>query len=93
LDKLGDLMRADYDWSAEVAGLRPPTLLVVGDYDSVRTAHAVSFFELLGGGQKDAGWDGAGMTSARLAILPGVTHYSIFTSPALAGVATAFLDA
>ena len=93
LDKLGNLMRADYDWSADLAGLQAPTLLVVGDYDSVRTAHAVSFFEHLGGGQKDAGWDGAGMTPARLAILPGHTHYNIFTSPALAGTAAAFLDA
>jgi hypothetical protein len=50
------------------------------DADSVRTSHAVAFFELLGGGKQDAGWDGSGMSDARLAILPGTTHYGIFSS-------------
>jgi len=57
-----------------------PALIVVGDADSVRTSHAVAFFELLGGGKQDAGWDGSGMSDARLAILPGTTHYGIFSS-------------
>jgi pimeloyl-ACP methyl ester carboxylesterase len=93
LTKLGDLLRQDYDWSKEVAAIQAPTLLVFGDADAVRTAHAVEFFELLGGGKKDAGWDGSGMSHARLAILPGVTHYNIFSSPALASAVTPFLDA
>jgi pimeloyl-ACP methyl ester carboxylesterase len=93
LTKLGDLLRQDYDWSKEVAAIQAPTLLVFGDADAVRTAHAVEFFELLGGGKKDAGWDGSGMSHARLAILPGVTHYNIFSSPALASTVTPFLDA
>jgi hypothetical protein len=59
-----------------------PALIVVGDADSVRTSHAVAFFELLGGGKQDAGWDGSGMPDARLAILPGTTHYGIFSSSA-----------
>jgi hypothetical protein len=33
------------------------------------------------------------MSHARLAILPGVTHYNIFSSPALASTVTPFLDA
>ncbi len=93
LTKLGDLLRKDYDWSKHVAGIKAPTLLVFGDADAVRTAHAVQFFELLGGGKKDGGWDGSGMSNARLAILPGVTHYNIFSSPALASTVTPFLDA
>jgi pimeloyl-ACP methyl ester carboxylesterase len=93
LAKLGDLLRKDYDWSREVAAIKAPTLLVFGDADAVRTAHAVQFFELLGGGKKDAGWDGSGMSNARLAILPGLTHYNIFSSPALASAVTPFLDA
>lgn len=32
------------------------------------------------------------MSRARLAILPGLTHYDIFTSPALAITATQFLE-
>jgi hypothetical protein len=51
------------------------------------------FFELLGGGKKDAGWDGSGMSNARLGILPGLTHYNIFSSPVLASTITPFLDA
>src|SRR6266481_2949142 len=93
LTKLGDLLRKDYDWSEEVAAIKAPTLLVFGDADAVRTAHAVQFFELLGGGKRDAGWDGSGMSTARLAILPGLTHYNVFSSPALASTVTPFLDA
>jgi pimeloyl-ACP methyl ester carboxylesterase len=93
LTKLGDLLRKDYDWSEDVAAIKAPTLLVFGDADAVRTAHAVQFFELLGGGKRDAGWDGSGMSTARLAILPGVTHYTIFSSPTLASTITPFLDA
>jgi pimeloyl-ACP methyl ester carboxylesterase len=92
LTKFGDLLRKDYDWSKEVAAIQAPTMLVFGDADSVRTAHAVQFFELLGGGKKDAGWDGSGMSNVRLAILPGLTHYTIFSSPALASTVTPFLD-
>jgi len=91
--KLGDLLRQDYDWSAGVAAIKGPTMIVVGDADAVRTAHAVEFFELLGGGKTDAGWDSSGMSNARLAILPATTHYNIFSSPALASTVTPFLDA
>jgi pimeloyl-ACP methyl ester carboxylesterase len=93
LTKLGELLRRDYDWSTDVAAIKAPTLIVVGDADSVRTAHAVAFFELLGGGQVDAGWDGSDMSNARLAILPGMTHYNIFSSPQLAAAVAPFLDA
>jgi len=93
LTKLGEMLRKDYDWSKDVATINSPTLLVFGDADAVRTAHAVQLFELLGGGKRDAGWDGSGMSNARLAILPGLTHYTIFSSPALASTVTPFLDA
>jgi pimeloyl-ACP methyl ester carboxylesterase len=93
LTKIGDLLRKDYDWSKDVAAIRASTLLVFGDADAIPPAHAVQFFELLGGGKKDGGWDGSGMSNARLAILPGLTHYTIFSSPALASTVTPFLDA
>ena len=93
LSKLGELLRKDYDWSEEVAKIEIRTMIVVGDADSVRTAHAVEFFELLGGGKADAGWDGSGMSDARLAILPATTHYDIFSSPTLASTVASFLDA
>ena len=93
LAKLNEMLKKDYDWSKEVATIKLPTLLVFGDADAVRTAHAVQFFELLGGGKKDGGWDGSGMSNARLIVFPGLTHYSIFSSPALPASVTPFLDA
>ena len=90
--KLGVMFRQDYDWSEDVAKIKSPVLLTFGDADALRTANAAQFFELLGG-RKDGGWDGSGMSNARLAILPGTTHYSIFSSPLLATVVAQFLDA
>ncbi len=92
LGKLGQLLRQEYDWSPDVARIQAPVMVVTGDADSVRPAHAVEIFELLGGGKRDAGWDGSGMPRSRLAILPGATHYDIFASPTLASVVTLFLD-
>jgi pimeloyl-ACP methyl ester carboxylesterase len=93
LTKLGQLLGQDYNLSEGVAAIEAPTMIMVGDADSVRTAHAVEFFELLGGGKAAAGWDGSRMPNARLAVLPGTTHYDIFSSPALASAVTLFLDA
>ncbi len=93
LTKIGELLRKDYDWSAEVAAIQAPAMVVFGDADAIRPEHMVEFFQLLGGGRRDAGWDGAGMSQARLAILPGLTHYNIFSSAALAHAVTPFLDA
>ena len=91
--KLGEMLSKDYDWSREVKEIKSPTLLVVGDADAVRPAHVVEFFELLGGEKKDAGWDGSGMSNARLAILPGTTHYNISMSQKMASAAAEFLAA
>lgn len=93
LSKIGDMMRREYDWSSSVIALKMPVLVVIGDGDSVRTSHAVEFFELLGGGKVDGAWDKSGLSKAQLAILPGMTHYEIFESPALAAAAIGFLDA
>ncbi|MGS2615975.1 alpha/beta fold hydrolase [Micromonospora sp. LZ34] len=89
--KSGDLLRREYDWSAEVAALTVPTLLVFADADSIPTAHVAEFFGLLGGGHRDAGWDGAGRPASRLAVLPGLTHYDIVRSPALPAAVLPFL--
>ena len=91
LDQMG-YMGKDYDWSAEIPNLTVPTMLVYGDWDAVRTSHAARFFELLGGGLQDALWDASGMNANRLAILPGVTHYTMMTEPRLAETALAFLE-
>jgi pimeloyl-ACP methyl ester carboxylesterase len=90
--KLGELLKKDYDWSKEVAAIKSPTMLVFADADAIRTAHMVEFYGVLGGGQRDAGLDGSLRPVAHLAILPGLTHYSISAAPALAAAVTPFLD-
>jgi pimeloyl-ACP methyl ester carboxylesterase len=86
------LLQIDYDWSAEVRGLSMPVMIVVGDADGLPPSHAVEFFELLGGGRRDASWDRSGMTHYRLAILPGATHYDINVAPSLSAAVIPFLD-
>jgi pimeloyl-ACP methyl ester carboxylesterase len=93
VQQVSGLVKVDYDWSTEVARLSMPVMLVIGDSDGVPPAHAVDFFALLGGGQRDASWDRSGMTHHRLAVLPGVTHYEINTASALAGAVSVFLEA
>jgi pimeloyl-ACP methyl ester carboxylesterase len=90
--QLTELLKVDYDWSAEIPGLPMPVMLVIGDADGLPPSHAVEFFELLGGGQRDANWDRSGMTHHRLAVLPGVTHYDINVMPALSAAVIPFLD-
>ena len=92
LGKIGDAMKVDFDLSEQIKGIKARTLIVAGDADIFPPAHAVEMFALLGGGQRDAGWDGSGRPKSRLAILPGVTHYTMGTEPAMAAVAILFLD-
>ncbi|MER7762639.1 alpha/beta fold hydrolase [Streptomyces sp. NPDC097619] len=92
--KTGELVRAEFDWSAEVPALTAPTLLVFGDADAVRPEHQVAFYGLLGGGLRDPGPYPAAATEAprnRLAVLPGATHYDILSSPSLPPAVIPFL--
>src|SRR5206468_12625938 len=84
LGKMVDAMKQDFDFSKEIAGITATTLIVAGDADIFPPAHAVELFGLLGGGKRDGGWDGSGRPKSRLAILPGLTHYTLFSAPALA---------
>src|SRR5258708_18869466 len=77
LGKIGKAMEADFDLSNEVARLKMPTLVVAGDGDIFPPKHAVEVFELLGGGQRDGGWDGSGPPKSRLAMPPELTHSTI----------------
>ena len=92
LDAMGAAMRQDYDWAAKVKQLTMPVMLVYGDADMFRPEHVVSFYQLLGGGLKDAGWMREHMPKNRLAILPDVTHYEMGTSPNLVPTVLPFLD-
>ena len=94
LEKIGQSMARDFDYSEEVRSLTVPTLIVAGDADMAPPSHYVEVFKLLDGGLRDGGWMGEGRPRGghALAILPGLTHYNIFTSPLLAAVTLAFLD-
>jgi pimeloyl-ACP methyl ester carboxylesterase len=81
LDKMGKMMSEDYDWSAEIAKLPMPVLLVFADNDSVSQKHIAEFFALLGGGVKEPGWQNTQLSKSRLAIVPGYSHYNFITSP------------
>ena len=93
LDKIGRSM-GDYDYTEDVRGLQVPTLVVAADADQAPPSHYAEIFKLLDGGLRDGGWMGEGRPKGghALAILPGLTHYNIATSPLLTAVALAFLD-
>ena len=93
LDAMGGMMREPYDWRDDVKRLTTPTLLVYGDADMIRLEHAVEFYKLIGGGQRDAGWMREHMAKNRLAIIPDVTHYEMGASPKLAQTIEPFLAA
>ncbi len=90
--KLGTLLATDYDWSTDVAALKLPVLLVVGDADSVQLSHAVEFFGLLGGGKVDGASKGRPLS--QLAVLTDTTHFTIFADAVrVPPVVVPFLDA
>ena len=94
LDKIGQAMAKDFDFSDDVRGLKVPTLIVAADADMAPPSHYVEAFKLLDGGLRDGGWMGEGRPKGghALAILPGLTHYNIGDSPLLAEVVLSFLD-
>lgn len=93
LDRIGELMKKDYDWRPEIAKLRVPTLLLFADHDAVSMRHIAEFFALLDGGVRDAGWEGKPkLARARLAIVPGYTHYNFGMGPDVARVIESYLD-
>ena len=92
LDQMGAWMRTSYDWSEDVKKLKGPVMLVYGDHDMIRPEHMVRFYQLLGEGVRDAGWQREHMGQNRLAILPNLTHYEMFMSPALLPTVLPFLN-
>src|SRR5512135_323968 len=94
LDKMGAWIRSPFDYRAEYASLKVPTLIACADADGAPPRHYVELFESLGGGQRDGNWDGSGRPDGghAFALIPGETHYSVFASPLLAAAVKAFLD-
>ena len=92
LDAMGAWMRTPYNWTENVKKLSMPVMLVYGDADMITPEHVVSFYKLLGGGLKDAGWTREHMSRNRLAILPDLTHYEVGAAPILATTVLPFLN-
>jgi pimeloyl-ACP methyl ester carboxylesterase len=94
LDKIGASMAKEFDFTGDVRNLQMPTLVMAADADMAPPSHYVEVFKLLDGGLRDGGWMGDGRPAGghALAILPGLTHYNIFSSPLFAATALAFLD-
>lgn len=91
LDKFGRMMSEDYDWSAGIAKLPMPVLLLFADNDSISQKHIAEFFALLGGGVKEPGWQNTKLSTSRLAIVPGYSHYNFITSPEVPQIVDKFL--
>jgi pimeloyl-ACP methyl ester carboxylesterase len=94
LDKIGESMAKDFDFTEEVRSLQVPTMIVAADADMAPPSHYVEMFKLLDGGLRDGGWMGEGRPKGghALAILPGLTHYNLAVSPLFVAVTLAFLD-
>jgi pimeloyl-ACP methyl ester carboxylesterase len=92
LDEMGRLLGNDYDYSDAVEKLSMPVMLIYGDSDMIRPEHIVEFYQMLGGGLKDAGWQREHMATNRLAILPDLTHYETFMAPQVFRTALTFLN-
>jgi pimeloyl-ACP methyl ester carboxylesterase len=93
LDRMGELMKKDYDWREEIGALSMPALLLFADHDAVSMGHITELFALFGGGVRDAGWEGEPYYArARLAIVPGYTHYNFGQGPDIARVIEGYLD-
>ncbi len=89
--RIAEMESHDYDWSAAVAGIKAPTMLIFADADAMRPEHIVEFYKLLGGGQRDAGLDGSQRAPAQLAIVPGASHYNILATDAVGRLSASFL--
>jgi pimeloyl-ACP methyl ester carboxylesterase len=89
--KMGDLMRGDYDWSADVSKIAAPTLILAGDSDWIPPSYTAELYELLGGGV--AGGFAPPSTN-QLAILPNTIHFTILArADLLLPLINPFLDA
>lgn len=91
LDRMGDLMRKDWNWREEVSALQMPVLLIFADHDSVSMEHIAEFFALFGGGVREPGWVDPKFSRARLAIIPGYSHYNLGQGPEVAQVIENYL--
>lgn len=91
--KMGELQSRDYDWMPQASAIQARTMLVYADADAVTLDHIIECYKALGGGQRDAGLDGSLRAPARLAIVPGTTHYNLLATTEVARLTEEFLNA
>jgi pimeloyl-ACP methyl ester carboxylesterase len=65
-DKLGSIQWEGFS-NEELASIKAPILIVLGDYDFVRLEHAVETFNLI--------------PNAELAVIPSASHFVLFSEP------------
>ena len=65
-DKVGSIQWGGFS-KEEVASIKVPILIVVGDHDFVRVEHAVETFKLI--------------PSAELAVIPSASHFVLYSEP------------
>ncbi len=92
LDKMGEYMSKDFDYSEDVKKLKMPVMLIFGDSDMTTTQHVAEFYTLLGGNVRDAGWQRENMSQNRMAILPDQTHYDMMFAPQLVSTVLPFVN-
>lgn len=81
----------DYNWSEDVQAIAAPTLIIVGDADSVNHEQTLELFRLRGGGVIG---DFAPLPAAQLAVLPGTAHSAVLSrNDLLIPIVIPFLDA
>ncbi|GAA2843482.1 pimeloyl-ACP methyl ester carboxylesterase [Aminobacter aminovorans] len=94
VDKIKQLELKPFDWTAELAKVKAPVLLVAGDADVVTLGHLADMHVALGG---HANGDVNGPSRSQLLVLSGTTHMGILADPAkaqqVAAAANAFLNA
>jgi len=93
ISKMGELLRTPFDYSEEMRAIEVPTQLIFADADTYPMQHIADFWALLGGGLRDADWDGSGRPGPhQFAILPNTTHYNVFVAPAIVPAVDGFLN-
>jgi len=94
VDKVKQLELTPFDWTAELARITAPVLLVAGDADVVTLGHLAEMHSALGG---HAHGDVNGPSRSQLLVLSGTTHMGILADPSKAqqvvAAANAFLGA
>lgn len=81
VDKVKQLELTPFDWTADLARIKAPVLLVAGDADVVTLGHLAQMHAALGG---HANGDINGPSRSQLLVLSGTTHMGILADPAKA---------